>query len=118
MVYELVIKPEAETDMSEAFEWYEKARIGLGFDFLNQIKAGLGYILKHPFAVAEKYRSTRHYLIKRFPYKIIYSVEHSEIIVLAVIYGGRDPEWMKKRVKGAQPSITMPPPRRLFGDQV
>jgi len=68
MKYKLIIRPEAEVDLSEAFSWYEEKRKGLGHDFLLQIEAGLFEVLK--------------------------------VIVLAVVYGGRNPKWIKKRIRG------------------
>jgi toxin ParE1/3/4 len=41
MKYDLIIKPEAEKEMSEIFEWYEERRKGLGYNFLLQVDAGL-----------------------------------------------------------------------------
>ena len=35
MAVELVIGPEAELDMTEAYIWYEGRRPGLGEDFLS-----------------------------------------------------------------------------------
>lgn len=100
MKYELIIRPEAEYDLAEAFECYEKRRKGLGYDFLLQIEASLRFIEKNPLAFPKKYEKTRQHLIRRFPYKIIYRVEDSKIVVLGVVYGGRDPRWIKKRING------------------
>ncbi len=101
MKFELIIKPEAEEDLSETFEWYEARRKGLGYDFLLHIDAGLRFIEKNPLAFPKRYKGTRHHIIKRFPYKIIYRIEDSKVIVLGVIYGGRDPKWIKKKINGA-----------------
>jgi hypothetical protein len=34
MKYKVIISPEAEVDLKEAFSWYEDKRTGLGYDFL------------------------------------------------------------------------------------
>jgi len=47
-----------------------------------------------------EYKGARKYLIKRFPYKIIYLVENDKIIVLAVIHGKRSPNLIKNRIDG------------------
>jgi len=98
MKYELIVKPEAEKDLFETFEWYEERRKGLGYDFLLQVETGLRFIEKNPLAFPKKYKGTRRHLIKRFPYTIIYHVEDAKVIVFGVIYGGRDPKWIKKRI--------------------
>ena len=98
MNYKLVIKPEAENDLSKTFRWYENKRKGLGYDFLLQIDAGLRFIERDPFSFRERYKGTRRYIIKRFPYTIIYFIEGAKVIVLGVVHGGRDPEWVKKKI--------------------
>ena len=40
----LIIRPEAELDIREAFSWYEDKRTGLGYDFLLQVDAGINFI--------------------------------------------------------------------------
>jgi len=99
MTYKLIIRPEAERDLAEIFAWYENRRKGLGYDFLLQVEAGFNFIEKNPKIFPEIYRGARRYLIKRFPYKIYYRVDEDKVIILAVIYGGRDPNLIRKRLR-------------------
>ena len=92
MSYELIIRPEAESDVLETFLWYENKRKGLGHDFLLQIDAGICFINRNPTACPVKYKNARVFLIKRFPYKIIYLVQETTIIVLAIIHTKRNPK--------------------------
>ncbi|MFQ5456663.1 MAG: type II toxin-antitoxin system RelE/ParE family toxin, partial [Nitrospirota bacterium] len=71
MKYKTIISPEAENDLKETFSWYEDRRVGLGYDFLLQVDVGLRFIERNPEISPPKYKRTRKYLIKRFPYKII-----------------------------------------------
>ena len=48
MKYGIIVRPEAENDLREAFFWYEDKRQGLGHDFLLQIDAGLSSIQRNP----------------------------------------------------------------------
>ena len=98
MKYRVIVRPEAEHDLKEAFSWYEDNRKGLGYDFLLQVDAGINFIKRNPDVHPIEYKGTRKHLIKRFPYKIIYLVEREKIIVLAVIHGKRIPDLMKKRI--------------------
>ena len=100
MKYKLIIRPEAEEDLAEAFIWYEERRKGLGYDFLLQINIALRFLERNPLAFPEKYKGVRRCLIKRFPYMIFYLVEGQMVNILGVIYAGRDPKWVKKRIKG------------------
>ena len=98
MRYRVVIRPEAENDVKEAFSWYEDKRQGLGYDFLLQVDAGLRFIERNPKIFPSEYKGTRKYLIKRFPYKIVYLIEEERIVVLAVIHGRRNPKSTKERI--------------------
>ena len=97
MKYRVIVRPEAEDDLKEAYSWYEDKRTGLGYDFLLQVDAGLNSIVRNPTIHSLEYKGTRKHLIKRFPYKIIYLVDNERIIVLAVIHGRRNPALIKKR---------------------
>jgi hypothetical protein len=39
MPIELVVAPEAESDIAEAYAWYEGRRAGLGEEFLSSVDA-------------------------------------------------------------------------------
>ncbi|MEW5814373.1 MAG: type II toxin-antitoxin system RelE/ParE family toxin [Spirochaetota bacterium] len=98
MKYKVIVRPEVEDDLKEAFSWYEDKRIGLGYDFLLQVDAGINLINRNPEIHPIEYKGTRKHLVKRFPYKIIYLVEKEKIIILAVIHGKRRPGLIKKRI--------------------
>ncbi|MGA2714009.1 MAG: hypothetical protein ABSG41_12955 [Bryobacteraceae bacterium] len=48
MAVELVIAPEAELDITEAYSWYEGRRSGLGEEFLSSVDACLESIRRRP----------------------------------------------------------------------
>jgi toxin ParE1/3/4 len=98
MKYRTIIRPEAEADLSNAFSWYEDKRAGLGYDFLLQVEAGLKFIERSPEIHNVGYRGTRTHLTKRFPYKIIYLIEHETVFIIAVLHWKRSPELIGKRV--------------------
>ena len=100
MKYRVIVRPEAENDLKKTFLWYEDKRQGLGFDFILQVDVGLRVIERNPEIYSIGYKGTRKYLIKRFPYKIIYLIEKDKIIILAVIHGKRSPDLIKKRIEG------------------
>lgn len=99
MKYRVIVRPEAEDDLMEAYSWYEDKRIGLGYDFLLQVDAGLNFIARNPAIHPIEYKGTRKHLVKRFPYKIIYLLENERITVLAVIHGKRSPDLIRKRTE-------------------
>ena len=48
MKYKLIIRPEAENDLTKSSEWYENQRKGLGHDFILCVEAGLKSIKENP----------------------------------------------------------------------
>jgi len=48
MSADLVIAPEAEGDIAEAYVWYERRRAGLGEEFLSSVDACIESIRRHP----------------------------------------------------------------------
>ena len=99
MSCQLIIRPEAEADMAEAYAWYERRREGLGLEFLAEVRAILGKIEENPLRHSQMYREARRALIRRFPYKIIYLFEAERVEVLGVVHAGRDPQFWQRRVR-------------------
>ncbi len=89
---EIVIRPEAETEISEAFRWYEDENEGLGSEFMRALDASLSYIQRNPAAYAKVYKQMRRAQLGRFSYSVIYLVEGNKIVVLACFHASRDPK--------------------------
>ena len=97
MLPEIVIRPEAEAEISEAFRWYEDKNEGLGSEFMRALDASLSYIQRNPMAYAVIHKQMRRALLRRFPYSVIYLIEGGKIVVLACFHASRDPKQWKKR---------------------
>jgi plasmid stabilization system protein ParE len=98
----LRIDPAAEEEARQAAQWYEERRVGLGLEFLAAVDAALQRIRDDPlqFPTLETLPdepSVRRFLLKRFPYAIVYEVVSSDIQILAVAHARRRPEYWKKR---------------------
>jgi plasmid stabilization system protein ParE len=98
MTAELIFVPEVENDLTEAYDWYEEQRRGLGEEFLNRIEASLQKIRRTPDAYPEVYKKYRRTLIRRFPYMIFYEHEKNEVIIYGIFHSARDPDKWKKRL--------------------
>jgi toxin ParE1/3/4 len=88
----VLIRPEAESDIEDAFTWYEKRRRGLGSDFLLCVEEGLSKIQHSPKTYPVVHKNIRRLLIRRFPYGIFYLLDRDLIVVLAVTHARRDPQ--------------------------
>ena len=50
MSFELIIRPEAEADVVEAFRWYNEQLSGLGQEFLEELEKAFDSIRANPEA--------------------------------------------------------------------
>lgn len=94
----LLIGPDAERDVAEAYRWYEEQRGGLGADFVLCVEEGLAKIKRTPATYPLVYKNVHRLLIRRFPYGIFYVVEPALIVVLAVFHERRDPAGWQTRL--------------------
>ena len=93
----LIIRPDAERDLAEAYGWYEARVPGLGSDFLLSIDAALSSIQRTPKMYRIVYENVRRALVRRFPYGIFYMVEEDRIVVLGILHARRDPKTWQDR---------------------
>lgn len=97
MSYGLEFRPEAEEDLRSTYLWYEWQRAGLGEQFLLCVEAALALVRDNPFLGRKVHERARRIHTRRFPYGILYGVEHRRIVVLAVFHGHRDPrDWLRR----------------------
>ncbi|MFN0206017.1 MAG: type II toxin-antitoxin system RelE/ParE family toxin [Planctomycetota bacterium] len=93
----LIIRDDAEADVEEAFNWYQKHRDGLGADFLLVVEAGLAVIERNPRLCQVVYKQTRRLLLRRFPFGLFYIFDDKTIEVLACMHCRRNPtEWRER----------------------
>jgi plasmid stabilization system protein ParE len=97
--YRIEAEPSVEADIEASFDWYEGEQIGLGFEFLDELRAAYLRILAGPSKYVELRSGIRRALAKRFPYAIYFSIEGTIVVVLAVLHTARDPSEWQRRVK-------------------
>ena len=95
----LIIRPEAETEMAEAFDWYEDRVPGLGSDFLLSVDAVIHAILRHPQRHPRVHRVVRRTLIRRFPYEVFFVEDEERVVVLSVFHAKRNPKRWQERIQ-------------------
>lgn len=93
----LIVRPDAEADLREAFLWYERQRQGLGDEFLDEVDAALGSIHRYPLMYPVIYKEAHRALTHRFPYGVFYLLGPTSIVAIAVFHSSRDPgEWQAR----------------------
>jgi plasmid stabilization system protein ParE len=97
MAAELILAPETEQDLDDAYSWYEEQRVGLGEEVLSCIDACIEAIRRTPKMYAVIYETYRRGLVRRFPYAVFYEYAEDTVTVYCVFNTSRDPDkWMKR----------------------
>jgi plasmid stabilization system protein ParE len=94
---ELIVRPEAEEDVREAYQYYEECSEGLGSDFLLSVDAVLSLIQRNPEIFQKVHKDVRRGLLQRFPYGVFYLTEKGKIVVIGVMHCKRAPETWQNR---------------------
>ena len=97
MTYPLILRPEAEEDLLDAYRWYDERVSDLGLRFLESVERTLTQVENNPQAFAEVHEGVRRALIRTFPYGVYFSFEGERIVVLAIVHSLRHPRvWMER----------------------
>jgi plasmid stabilization system protein ParE len=93
----MIIHPEAEADLVNARDWYERQREGLGAAFLLCVEEVFERIGRTPEMYTAVYRDVRRALTRRFPYAVYYRMAGPEVVVLGILHTRRDPHQWQSR---------------------
>ena len=98
MSRKLIIRPEAEADLTEAFEWYETRVTGLGLEFIRTVDSLFNSIIRNPQAYPVVYKTARRALTRKFPYEVLFMVDTDRVIIVAVFHARRSPQRWQERI--------------------
>ncbi|MCG6133899.1 MAG: type II toxin-antitoxin system RelE/ParE family toxin [Nostoc sp. LLA-1] len=98
MTYKILITPEAELDLEDAYNWYEQQMMGLGSEFIRVVDASFSTIQRNPFAYPIIYEKVRRKLIRKFPYGLFYIIIDERISIIGSFHVKRDPQQWERRL--------------------
>lgn len=88
----------AQAEYDDAINYYELELSGLGLKFKDEIIRSLRNIIKFPLSGTLENNEIRHYLLHKFPFKILYSIERDYIYIIAVAHMHREPNyWIDRK---------------------
>ncbi len=96
-----VFDPQAQAEFLEARQQYELKNAGLGEEFSDAVRQGLRRVLAQPLSCPIEVSVFRRLVIKRFPYKLMYSVEADYVYVLAVAHQRQEQTYWYSRFPDA-----------------
>ena len=92
---DIQFRPAVAEDLRNAIDWYDGKRAGLGDEFVAEYWSAIERITDQPLGYGVTQAGLRACRLARFPYVVHYRCDEEEILVVAVMYGGRDaPTWI------------------------
>jgi plasmid stabilization system protein ParE len=98
MTYRLIVRIEAEVDITDAAIRYQNQRSGLGEEFISEVDAAMEGIVANPrqYPRVRRRPEVRRVLTRRFPYRIFFILRPDAVVVFRVLHAARhDREWRK-----------------------
>lgn len=94
----LVIEQAAIAELQDAAVFYsEKASAELGLALVTEFERGANFLLANPLIGTPFRGASRRYVLRRFPYSIIYRATADAIQIVAVAHHRRKPGYWTKR---------------------
>jgi toxin ParE1/3/4 len=97
MAFDIIIKPLAAEDITEATEWFEEQNPNLSLDFILKLSEAINLIKDNPHHFQKRYKNIRIVFTRKFPFGIYYTIEKETIFVQAVLHTKRNPQTGIKR---------------------
>lgn len=95
--YLVIIQPEAEFDLDEAYAYLEEQQPRLGFEMLAKLTETIELLEENPFLFQKVYGEKRRAVVQKFGYNLIYKIKDETVYILAILHGSRDPKRWEDR---------------------
>ena len=93
------LHPEAIAEARDAREWYAERSSVAADAFMGELDVAIDRICESPDRWASYLHGTRRYLMKRFPYLVVYRELEDKLQVIAVAHARRKPGYWRRRLK-------------------
>ncbi len=95
----VIFDPDAKAEFLAAVHYYESCQSGLGRRFKLIVQSAIKNIAKTPFQYRLIHAPFRRYLLPKFPYAIMFSIEPDHIRIIAVAHTKRKPEYWQRSIR-------------------
>lgn len=93
----LTICSAAEDDYTQSLRWYAEHSIEAANDFDAEFDRALTEIAADPERFPRCDERHRYFLMRRFPYQVIYRFRVGNVTVIAVAHASRSPDYWANR---------------------
>ena len=88
----------ARTDFDESFDWYAERSVGAAIGFAAAVDDAICMILDHPERFPQSHGGCGYCALKRFPFRIVFRVEASRLVIIAIAHAKREPGYWQRRL--------------------
>jgi plasmid stabilization system protein ParE len=89
--------PPAQAELLDGVSYYSGIRAGLGLRFEQAVADAVRGAVAHPERGAPRSKNTRRWLVKGFPFGVIYRANETEVVIVAVAHQRKQPEYWVQR---------------------
>jgi len=93
----LIFSAATEIDYFESLTWYAERSVDAANDFDAEFDRALAQIASDPERFPLCDVRHRYFLMRRFPFRIIYRMIHYDVVVIAVAHSSRSPDYWADR---------------------
>lgn len=93
-----VFHPEALEEYEDAARYYAGCQVGLELRFITCLESALDQISENPTRWRPFADDVRRYLVRVFPYAVLYTIEADSVLILAVMHLSREPNYWRHRI--------------------
>jgi toxin ParE1/3/4 len=90
--------PEAAIELQAAIEWYRTRSLRAGDEFVGELDQAIDTILQSPTRWRCVVGPWRRYVLRRFPFLIVYRESSTGIEIVAIAHGRRQPGYWRQRI--------------------
>ena len=99
MTQRLEYLDEALNEAEEAARWYAERSLTTAAGFTDELDVAAAAIEQAPEAWPPYDHGTRRFLLRRFPYFLVYRIEPTRVVIVAVAHAYRRPGYWKDRLR-------------------
>jgi len=89
--------PDAVLEGAAAHAWYAERSPAAAVALVTELDAAVEAIVEQPTRWPRYLYGTRRYLLRRFPYAVVYREQTGSILVVAIAHGSRRPGYWRDR---------------------
>jgi toxin ParE1/3/4 len=94
---EVELHPEAQHEAEAAYEWYADRSAQAAEGFALELDQAIFSIAENPTAWPLYLRHTRRYLLRRYPFAVVYRQKPTVVEVVAIAHARRRPGYWRSR---------------------